>query len=333
MRRWLARLMVGVVVALALLAAVGAGTQAYLSRRALASVAPPGQLASVGGHQLHLWCIGQGEPTVVLESGLGGGALQWTGVQAALSPTHRVCSYDRGGLGFSESGPFPRTAEQLAGELLALIDAADLGERVVLVGTSFGGIVVRAFAFAHQDRVAGIVLADSSHEDQRDRFAAANVPSGDLPQIMAHVMPVVAALGIPRLIASLTGDRVEDADPVIAGYLRATRFRTASMRAIAGEYGALPQSTLQLGRLRTRLNVPVIVLARTRGRDEAVERVWRGIQREHTTLSSRACLFAVPEAGHLIPRDQPLAVAAAIEEVVAATRGDRAPECDFSYGG
>ena len=66
---------------------------------------PPGRLVDVGGYRLHLRCEGQGSPTVVLESGCGMTSNEWTLVQPEVARFTRVCSYDRAGLGWSESGP------------------------------------------------------------------------------------------------------------------------------------------------------------------------------------------------------------------------------------
>ena len=70
---------------------------------------PPGKLVDVNGHRMHLYCTGQGEPTVLFEAGLGDFSLTFWLVQEELSATTRVCSYDRAGLGWSEPTPGPRT--------------------------------------------------------------------------------------------------------------------------------------------------------------------------------------------------------------------------------
>ena len=78
----------------------------------------PGRLIEVGGHQLHLDCIGERLPTVVLEAPAFGMSAAWSLVQPQLSTFTRVCSYDRAGLGWSESGDgsFDR---RLAGQRLS----------------------------------------------------------------------------------------------------------------------------------------------------------------------------------------------------------------------
>src|SRR4029077_7273056 len=117
--------------------------------------------------KLHLNCQGSGRPTVVVENGLGDFSFDWVLVAARVSRFTRICTYDRAGYAWSDPGPKPRSFAQLNLELRDAL--AGLGERppFVLVGHSFGGPVVRSFAGAYPDRVAGMVLVDSVFEDQR----------------------------------------------------------------------------------------------------------------------------------------------------------------------
>jgi pimeloyl-ACP methyl ester carboxylesterase len=65
-----------------------------------------GEMVDVGGYSLHLYCTGEGgAPTVVMDSGLGGTVLDWQLVQPEVAEFARVCTYDRGGIGWSERVP------------------------------------------------------------------------------------------------------------------------------------------------------------------------------------------------------------------------------------
>lgn len=59
----------------------------------------------VGGYKLAIECAGKGSPTIVLDSGFGTGRGAWWKVLPPASRTTRVCSYDRAGLGQSDSRP------------------------------------------------------------------------------------------------------------------------------------------------------------------------------------------------------------------------------------
>src|SRR5262245_47309456 len=115
-------------------------------RRGPAKIPPPGRLVDMGGYRLHLNCQGtnlNGGPTVVLEAGAYGNSLTWARIQPELARYGQVCVYDRAGLGWSDSGPGPRTGRQIASELHTLLQKAEIKGPFVLVGHSLGGLYVR----------------------------------------------------------------------------------------------------------------------------------------------------------------------------------------------
>jgi pimeloyl-ACP methyl ester carboxylesterase len=127
---------------------------------------PATGLYAVQGHKMYLQCRGNGSPVVVLDSGLGVRSAQaWGGVMERVSRFTRVCRYDRPGLGLSEPGPPPRTAQRMVGELQALLRAARVPGPYVLAGASFGGLDAQLFARQAPDHVGGLVLVDSIHPD------------------------------------------------------------------------------------------------------------------------------------------------------------------------
>ena len=65
----------------------------------------PGQLVDVGGYRIHIYCVGGGSPTVILDSGLPDSSLSWYRVQPEIAKFTRVCAYDRAGLGWSDPSP------------------------------------------------------------------------------------------------------------------------------------------------------------------------------------------------------------------------------------
>ncbi len=94
----------------------------------------PGQLIEVGGYKMHIDCTGQGDPVVVLDAGLGDSYVSWRKVQPHVAQVTRVCSYDRAGLGYSDSSPRPRTSKVMAEELHTLLQNAGITGPVILVG-------------------------------------------------------------------------------------------------------------------------------------------------------------------------------------------------------
>ncbi len=133
-------------------------------------VAPSGQLVDVGGHRLHALVCGEGTPAVILESGLGGYALQFARVQPAVSAFTRVLAYDRAGQAWSDASPNPRTPINMAAELKALLQELDIRPPYVWVGHSFGGLLALIYAKLFPIETAGVVLIDSSDVEQYDSF-------------------------------------------------------------------------------------------------------------------------------------------------------------------
>ena len=144
--RWSGRALLGLLALLAGPAALGASYEAIMTSRDAERYPPPGQLVDVGGYRLHIDCQGQGGPTVVLVTGLGGSSLLWGRVQPGLAASSRVCACDRAGLGWSDAHSGPRTPSAVAAELHTLLTHAHIPGPYVLVGASIGGKYIRMFA-------------------------------------------------------------------------------------------------------------------------------------------------------------------------------------------
>ncbi len=120
----------------------------------------PGRIVRVGPNLLHLYELGEGSPAVVLESGISATSINWRAVQTEIAKFTRVLAYDRAGLGWSGPARTPRTAAQIVDELRDLLRAAQVPPPYILVGHSFGGLVVRLYAARYPTDVAGLVLVD-----------------------------------------------------------------------------------------------------------------------------------------------------------------------------
>jgi len=137
-----------------------AGAIAFAEERS--EFPPPGRLIDIGGFRLHLYCTGKGGPAVILEAGAGDFSFDWARVQPEIARFTRVCSYDRAGSAWSEPGPAPRTMHQEVFELHMLLRKAGVRPPYVLVGHSYGGLLVRLYAGLYPREVAGLVLVDST---------------------------------------------------------------------------------------------------------------------------------------------------------------------------
>ena len=144
---------------------------------------PPGRLVDIGGRRLHLVTAGEGSPAVVIIPALGESVLGWLHVLQGAAAETQACVYDRAEIGWSDPPPhWRRTPDIMAADLHALLFAAGIPAPYVLVGHSIGGIVARRFYAQHPGMVAGMLLVDSSHEQQvqavRCSGAGAGVLSG-----------------------------------------------------------------------------------------------------------------------------------------------------------
>ncbi len=307
MWRWVKRIPTGVAIALAGAALAGATYQWTATRKELLATPAPGRLVDIGSrHRLHLWCAGNGEPTVFLETGLGGSSADWGLVQPNIAQSTRVCSYDRAGMGYSDPGASPRTAQRIARDLVLLLERSGISGPVVLVAASIGGYSARVFASEHSGRVAVLVLVDASHEDQ----------AHEIPRL-AQFVPLLSTLGMLRLAGISFGPPPAALAPSVRKFAEATRFRSTVQRTTADEIIHVRESAAQVRQTRRKLTVPVVVMTAARGADTA----WLDLQRDLVGLSQRGCHIIVQQSGHAIALENPDAVVSAIRTAVRAVRG------------
>src|SRR5437588_5210224 len=207
-RRRLLRVLVICSLTLVGLLLLGLSYQALASAVDASHYPPPGKLVDIGGYRLHINCTGTGSPTVILDAGLGETSLDWSKVQPAVARFTRVCSYDRAGYGWSDTGPGPRTSQQIVQELHLLLMHAQISGPYLLVGHSLGGLNMRLYAYRYPAEVAGMVLLDSTNEHQFAPFGT--YPPFFPPQARSaaerqyQLLRAAALFGVTRL-ALLTG--------------------------------------------------------------------------------------------------------------------------------
>jgi pimeloyl-ACP methyl ester carboxylesterase len=168
---------------------------------------PPGTMYRVNGRLMRLQCMGQGSPTIVLEAGGGKDGQTWAGIQPKLAQHTQVCSYDRAGLGWSDPGPSPRDADQVAAELHGLLASAYIHRPVVLMGHSMGGLFIRDYAAHYPTEVAGLVFEDSSTplQNRQPAYRAFEEPR-KATRFDRFLNEAMIELGIPRLLGACSGE-------------------------------------------------------------------------------------------------------------------------------
>jgi pimeloyl-ACP methyl ester carboxylesterase len=157
-----------------------------------------GRLVDVGGHQLHIYCTGQGSPTVVLEAPATGMSAAWGWVQPEVAQIARVCSYDRAGLGWSEAGDRPYEPFAVAGELHALLERAEEPGPHVVVGHGLGAAFAALYAAQFGSDVTGLVLVDPP--------APGPAPERNPMMRLVHASPWLARTGVLRATRMMSGN-------------------------------------------------------------------------------------------------------------------------------
>lgn len=124
-------------------------------------------MVQVGRHRLETTVFGSGEPAVVVEPSLGGYAAAWRNIATTIAQDTTVVTYNRAPYGASSPARDGRRPREIADDLHGVLKAVGVTGPLVLVGHSIGGIYLRTYAALHMERIAGMVLVDSSHETQR----------------------------------------------------------------------------------------------------------------------------------------------------------------------
>lgn len=276
---------------------------------------PPGQIVDVDGRGAHLNCTGDGSPTVILESGLGGGSVDWELVQPEVAKFARVCSYDRAGIAWSLPGERPRNADQIVSELHRLLKTAKIDPPYVLAGHSIGGAYVQLFAARYPNEIIGVVLVDSSHQEQLK-----SIPG--IPAFLPYAIKATAPFGIARLV-----NASEEVPTQVPDEMRAKRAALYSSIhsafANADEMEAVPDSLASLRASPMQLSdKPLVVLARgiSDGMSAETEANWRELQKDLVKCSSRGKLIIAGQSGHYIHFSEPMLAVDAIREITTLSK-------------
>ena len=313
-------IMVSGVLLLAIAGSIYQSTDSARDRRAHPM---PGQLIDVGGYKMHIDCMdsstGKQAPTVILDAGLGDTYTSWRKVQPQIAQFARVCSYDRAGLGYSDSSPRPRTSRDFAEELHTLLHNAGIHGPLILVGHSLGGYNVRLYASLYRSEFAGMVLVDSSHPEQQKRLPPTlnDIDAGWIreQEFLEFVMP----FGIPRLLGFCGGD----------AEVRAAECNFRNVHESIAELKAISQSAAQTATTGSLGDMPLAVLSsdpNTPQPDipedlvEPTNNAWQQMQKELAQLSTHSTHVIAKNSGHYIQLDRPDLVIEAVRNVVDHAR-------------
>jgi pimeloyl-ACP methyl ester carboxylesterase len=320
---WTGRILLGLLALVVLLAASGAIYEAFMAAGDADRYPARGQLVDLGGYRLHISCVGEGSPTVVLDAGLGGFSLDWSLVQPELAATTRVCAYDRAGYGWSDPSPHARTPSQIADELHTLLVNAGIQGPYVLVGHSAAGKHVRLYASRYPQAVVGMVLVDARHESvDTNRSPEALAAEHTQQRRFQRTIWAAARIGLVRAFWASAWPQVFPATQNLSTETRAEigvlQARSQQVKTVLREDALLTHDNAQLSSATSLGNVPLMVLAA--GQNVEHDPLWLPAQQEMAHLSSNAKLVVVDGSSHYIHWDQPALVVDAIRQIVQAAR-------------
>jgi len=201
----LKRGILGLIVTVLLLAIAGTVYQTAATETDRKNFPPPGNLIDVGGFKMHIYCTGEGNPTIILDTMSGGGSPYWGWIQPELAQKTRVCTYDRAGFYWSESDPEPQTLARTVRNLHTLLVNANIEGPYLLVGHSIGGLYVRQFAEDYPEQVAGLVLLDAGNPEQYQKYPEL-FAGGDSMLRAMPVLQMLTRVGVGRFFFALGGE-------------------------------------------------------------------------------------------------------------------------------
>jgi pimeloyl-ACP methyl ester carboxylesterase len=289
----------------------------------------------VGGRSLHVLTMGAGTPVVVLEAGIAASSVSWSLVQRRIAKFTTVLSYDRAGFGWSDSGPI-RTARDAAEDLAHMLELTGLLGPYVVVGHSYGGLIVRLFQRMYPERVAGMVLVDPvvraewrGMSPAKQAMLARGVTLSRRGATLARVGIVRMALWllmsgskhVPRILARASAGNGASVTDRLVGEVRKMPKehwpaiawhwgKARSFTAMADNLESLPLSVNQLDETFSLGNLPLTVLSARPNAEHAAD----------AALSTRGDNTVVSDSGHWIQLDAPQAVVGAIEGMVRQLR-------------
>ena len=253
---------------------------------------------TVGDYQLFFQSFGTGEPTVVFESGGECGADSFANLAHHVQSFTRALIYDRAGLGQSDPAPRPRSIQEAVSDLHTLLHAAQVPGPYLLVGHSFGGLIVRLYAAYYPREVVGLVMLDVPHPEQCIReLQLLPPPSPQEPAVLTAFRNTATAEWTDPFSNREGFDRAASAAQVMA----------------TGHFGDLPLVVITAGIDEWEKGFPPDIA-------RALEQDWMAMQKELAALSHNSTHIIATESNHVIQDCQPDLVIHVIRQLIGKLR-------------
>lgn len=246
-----------------------------------------------------------GQPIVILENGLGATLQSWNPVFAKIAEFGPVVAYDRAGMGNSDLGIAPPSPRNVALNLHELLKTIGAAPPYVLVGWSWGGVLIRSYAGFYPDEVVGLVYIDGTE------------PTLTTQQMLS--------------VFKQAGATNDDYAAMLKADADAAATEPAGVRAESEQFDAFIASDINSRELRAAPEVPTAVLIASRYTapnppyklSVDFEKIWSSYVRSRvqrlsqSTLANReATLVLGTHTAHYMHGDDPALVIESIRRVV-----------------
>ena len=287
----------------------------------------PGKFQQVNGKKMHYLYMGEGEPTIIMDSALGGTCLDWSWIQQELAKEAKVFSYDRAGYGWSDSSDSPRTSETMVEELRELLYKANIHPPYILVGHSFGAINMRLFQHKYPNEVLGLVLVDPTPEEIHT-LPLEYRKKLENEKKMIQLATLLAPTGLLKLLKMPVGNFHLPENKI--NIAKEIGYKTSAYKTASQELSSINESVAYLSETRKEvISVPLYVMTRATFAKgslsdktiESVQETWSNAHAKIANQSTRGKQIIVKDSGHFIHCEKPKLVKEVILELIEETKG------------
>ena len=259
---------------------------------------PPGNLVNVDGYMMHIYCMGTGSPTIILDHVGGGSSADWALIQPKLAEHTRVCAYDRAGYGWSDYNPAPRTLDQQAYELHTLLINANEQAPYILVGHSYGARVARVYAAKYPQEVVGMALMDPGVLYDDPRYPQEALSEFESENRMIRTARRLAPFGLVRILQPFMGgstfDLPKEARLANDSFGSSEKF----WKSLVDQVDSMPVVFAEEHNVTTLGDIPLLMLLSTEPHD-ATHQVYMQANIEMAKFSSNGRYQVVEGATHM----------------------------------
>lgn len=290
---------------------------------------------SISGNRMEALLIGNTGIPIVILTGLGCSFYEWNEIIGPLSETNRIIMFHRPGLGESELHTNIRNTEMVVNEVVELLDVLEIGEKIILIGHSYGGLCVQHFVNLYPHKVAGIILVDSTSVDLKE------LDDLELPILdekgsdeywleIYHSFSLLDESELKKKVNPIITESQKKFPDEIQMKIIDFQIKPSLYKAIYLEMCSWKIDALKIKTLNSFPNVPLIVIARDKdyniklgvldglpeGELQILEEKWNQLIRDQVNLNTKSELILATNSSHFVYLDRPDVIIVAIKKVI-----------------